>query len=122
VHAERKARIDLARDLFQCIAELKSLRSSFDVVLIYLPQTWEDCFRSFRKTYGWSYREFGSLCWFSKTNASFRNPALDFQIPCRFSKPNTSFQNPALNFEILRWFLKTGTGFQNPALDSQIPR
>src|SRR4029453_19184447 len=36
--------IDLAKDLFQCIAQLKSLRSSFDVVLIYLPQTWEDCF------------------------------------------------------------------------------
>src|SRR6267378_2998650 len=62
------------------------------------------------------------LCWFSKTDAGFQNPALDFQIPRWFSKPNTSFQNPALNFEILRWFLKTGTGFQNPALDSQIPR
>jgi hypothetical protein len=44
VHAQRKAKIDLARDLFQCIAQLKSLRTSFDVVLIYLPQTWEDCF------------------------------------------------------------------------------
>ncbi len=44
VHAASKARVDLARDLFQCIAQLKSLRSSFDVVLIYLPQAWEDCF------------------------------------------------------------------------------
>ncbi len=67
-------------------------------------------------------KTFKKLVLVFETNASFRNPALDFQIPCRFSKPNTSFQNPALNFEILRWFLKTGTGFQNPALDSQIPR
>ena len=43
-HAERKAKLDLARDLFQNIAQLKSLRSSFDVALIYLPPSWADCF------------------------------------------------------------------------------
>jgi hypothetical protein len=43
-HAERGAKIDLARDLFQSIAQLKALRSSFDVALIYLPESWADCF------------------------------------------------------------------------------
>ncbi len=43
-HAQRQAKIDLARGLLQCIGQLKALRSSFDVVLIYLPENWEACF------------------------------------------------------------------------------
>lgn len=35
---------DLARALFQCIAQLGSLRGSFDVALIYLPHSWAACF------------------------------------------------------------------------------
>lgn len=34
----------LAAELFQCIARLRSLRSSFDVALIYLPPSWAACF------------------------------------------------------------------------------
>jgi hypothetical protein len=34
----------LARGLFQCIAQLTSVRSSFDVALIYLPPKWAECF------------------------------------------------------------------------------
>lgn len=34
----------LAAELFQCIARLRSLRSSFDVTLIYLPPSWAACF------------------------------------------------------------------------------
>lgn len=34
----------LAAELFQCIARLRSLRSSFDVGLIYLPPSWAACF------------------------------------------------------------------------------
>lgn len=44
VHAQRGAEFDLASELFQCIAQLKSLRSSFDVALIFLPESWADCF------------------------------------------------------------------------------
>jgi hypothetical protein len=43
--AARGAKIALARDLFQCIAQLKSLRTSFDVALIYLPPSWAECFQ-----------------------------------------------------------------------------
>lgn len=35
---------DLARELFECIAGLKQVRSSFDVALIYLPASWASCF------------------------------------------------------------------------------
>lgn len=34
----------LAAELFQCIARLRTLRSSFDVALIYLPPSWSECF------------------------------------------------------------------------------
>ena len=34
----------LARGLFQCIARLRSVRSSFDIALVYLPQSWAACF------------------------------------------------------------------------------
>ena len=44
VHANNKAKTDLARGLFQCIAQLQTLRSNFDVALIYLPESWSGCF------------------------------------------------------------------------------
>jgi hypothetical protein len=47
-YAERRAKRDLARELFQCIAQLKPLRSSFDVTLIYLPESWAECFEGER--------------------------------------------------------------------------
>jgi hypothetical protein len=43
-HAQRGEKVELARGLFQCIARLKPLRGSFDVALIHLPDSWEDCF------------------------------------------------------------------------------
>ncbi|SEL14356.1 argonaute/piwi family protein [Nitrosovibrio tenuis] len=44
VHANAKAKTDLAKGLFQCIAQLQTLRSNFDVALIYLPESWSECF------------------------------------------------------------------------------
>ena len=35
---------DVARGLFQCISQLRSVRSNFDVALIYLPPHWAACF------------------------------------------------------------------------------
>src|SRR5262249_28075274 len=43
-HAERGAKAELARGLFQTIAQLGLIRTSFDVALIYLPQSWAACF------------------------------------------------------------------------------
>jgi hypothetical protein len=43
-HAQRREKIELARDLFQCIAQLTTLRSTFEVALIYLPPSWAECF------------------------------------------------------------------------------
>jgi len=43
-HAQKRAKHDLARDLFHNIAQLNSHRSNFDVALIYLPASWADCF------------------------------------------------------------------------------
>lgn len=43
-HARKNDKQALARDLFQCIAQLKSVRSNFDCALIYLPNAWEACF------------------------------------------------------------------------------
>lgn len=43
-HARQNAKEDLARALFQCIAQLRPLRSDFDVALIYLPPHWASCF------------------------------------------------------------------------------
>jgi hypothetical protein len=43
--AQRGAKVALARELFQCIAQLKIIRASFDVALIYLPPTWATCFQ-----------------------------------------------------------------------------
>jgi len=44
IHARRQNKLALARGLFQCIARLSSVRSNFDVALIYLPPTWAACF------------------------------------------------------------------------------
>jgi len=43
-YASRGEKSQLAAALFQCIARLRSLRSSFDVALIYLPPSWAACF------------------------------------------------------------------------------
>ncbi len=43
-YAQNLAKVDLAKELFQCIAQLKTLRSSFDVALIYLSENWAACF------------------------------------------------------------------------------
>jgi hypothetical protein len=43
-HAQRGEKQELARGLFQCIAQLTTVRSSFDCVLIFLPASWEACF------------------------------------------------------------------------------
>jgi hypothetical protein len=42
-YAARGDKIALAKALFQSIAQLQSLRSGFDVCLIYLPQGWASC-------------------------------------------------------------------------------
>lgn len=43
-HAHREDKLALASGLFQCIAKLSTVRSSFDVALIYLPSNWAACF------------------------------------------------------------------------------
>ena len=43
-HARRAEKHELARGLFNCIAQLRTLRSSFDCALIYLPPSWAACF------------------------------------------------------------------------------
>jgi hypothetical protein len=43
-HAQNGDKTSLAQGLFQCIGQLQSLRSNFDVALIYLPQSWSACF------------------------------------------------------------------------------
>ena len=43
-YAKNRAKEDLAKGLFQCIAQLKGMRSDFDVALIYLPESWAECF------------------------------------------------------------------------------
>ena len=42
--AARGAKIELARRLFECLAQLRPLRTSFGVALVYLPPTWAECF------------------------------------------------------------------------------
>jgi hypothetical protein len=44
-HAKIGAKIELARRLFDCVANLNAVRSSFDVALIYLPNTWSASFK-----------------------------------------------------------------------------
>jgi hypothetical protein len=43
-HANRQDKRQLARGLFQCISQLTSVRSRFDVALIFLPPSWAACF------------------------------------------------------------------------------
>jgi hypothetical protein len=43
-HAQSQDKRALARGLFQCIAQLRAVRSRFDVALIYLPPSWAACF------------------------------------------------------------------------------
>ena len=43
-YAQAGAKQDLARDLFQCVSQLKAVRGSFDVALVYLPPEWAPCF------------------------------------------------------------------------------
>jgi len=42
--ARNLSKIELAQGLFQCIAQLESLRSDFDVALVFLPDSWAACF------------------------------------------------------------------------------
>jgi hypothetical protein len=43
-HAQVGAKHELARELFQCVSQLKAVRGSFDLALIYLPPQWSSCF------------------------------------------------------------------------------
>jgi hypothetical protein len=43
-HAQKRDKHALAHGLFQCVAQLLTVRSNFDVALIYLPPTWAACF------------------------------------------------------------------------------
>ena len=43
-HAQAGNKVDLAKELFQCIAGLGAMRSSFDIALVYLPPEWARCF------------------------------------------------------------------------------
>ncbi|MDX1195815.1 nuclease PIN [Sinorhizobium medicae] len=43
-YARRGDKVRLAAELFQCIARLSTVRSSFDVALVYLPPAWAACF------------------------------------------------------------------------------
>lgn len=43
-HAKNGAKQELAKELFQCLAQLKQVRSDFDVALVYLPEHWTACF------------------------------------------------------------------------------
>ncbi len=44
VHAEVGAKKELAKGLFQCISKLQAFRGDFDIALIYLPESWGQCF------------------------------------------------------------------------------
>ncbi|TQE99596.1 MAG: nuclease PIN [Spiribacter salinus] len=43
-YAANGAKLELARGLFECISKLTTIRTSFDVALIYLPEHWAACF------------------------------------------------------------------------------
>ena len=43
-YVQRGEKVLLARNLFQCIAQLKAVRSTFDCALIFLPARWSACF------------------------------------------------------------------------------
>jgi hypothetical protein len=44
IHARDGEKHKLAQELFQCLAQLKQVRSDFDVALVYLPEHWAACF------------------------------------------------------------------------------
>jgi len=46
-YARSGEKVKLARAVFDCIAELQTVRSSFDVALVYLPPSWSACFEGF---------------------------------------------------------------------------
>ena len=43
-HAATQDKRSLAKGLFHCISQLNTVRLSFDIALIYLPQSWAACF------------------------------------------------------------------------------
>ncbi|SDK53284.1 hypothetical protein SAMN05192566_1552 [Methylophilus rhizosphaerae] len=43
-HARIGAKLELAKELLQCLSQLKQMRSDFDVALLYLPEHWAACF------------------------------------------------------------------------------
>lgn len=43
-YARAGKKLDLARELFQCLAQLKLMRTSFDIAFVYLPPEWSSCF------------------------------------------------------------------------------
>ena len=43
-HARTINRLDLANGLFQSLAQLRALRTDFDVAIVYLPPRWAPCF------------------------------------------------------------------------------
>ena len=43
-YARRQAKIPLAKGLFECLGQLRTQRSNFDVALMYLPPSWAACF------------------------------------------------------------------------------
>lgn len=42
--AQTEQKVELAMGLLQCIKQLQVIRSSFDIALVYLPQSWASCF------------------------------------------------------------------------------
>lgn len=44
MYAAEGRKAELATGLFDCIAKLRSVRSNFDVALVYLPEAWASCF------------------------------------------------------------------------------
>lgn len=46
-YARKGEKLKLARAVFDCIAQLQTVRSSFDVALVYLPPSWSACFEGF---------------------------------------------------------------------------
>jgi hypothetical protein len=44
VHVKNNSKLELAREVFDCVNRLKLQRSNFDVALVYLPDSWSQCF------------------------------------------------------------------------------
>ena len=43
-YAQSGAKVKLADELFDCFSKLGPMRTNFDVALIYLPESWKECF------------------------------------------------------------------------------